>query len=132
MGRLRNVIASPTRRWWVIAFVIATLWVWQRYAVVQAGHRIAEQRAVLAELVEIRDALLAENTTLSARNRIESIAVSRLGLGPTGKDQMVWLQQDQLEETPSAALANSVPSGIEEAESISEPVVETDSDPANP
>ena len=132
MGRLRTVIESGTRRWWLIAFVIATLWVWQRYAVVRAGRCIAEQRVVLAELVETRDALLAENTTLSARNRIESIAVSQLGLGPTGEGRMVWLRQDQFEETPSAVLANTVPGGIEEPESASEPVAKTVSDPANP
>ena len=70
------VLAFITNKWWLVAFVIATLWVWQRYAVVQAGHRIAERRAHIAELIEARDALLAENTTLSSRARIECSEIS--------------------------------------------------------
>jgi cell division protein FtsL len=80
---VRRALRAAVRRWWLVAFVIATLWVWQRYAVVQAGHRIAERRARIEGLIETRDALLAENTTLSSRARIESIATTRLGLRPT-------------------------------------------------
>jgi len=86
----------------------------------------------LTELIETRDALLAENTTLSARNRIESIAVGQLGLGPTGEDRMVWLRPGQVDELASVTLANSAPARTEEEEPNSETVAEPVSDPANP
>ncbi len=93
MSGLRTIVHTLTRRWWLVAFLIATLWVWQRYAVVQAGHRIAEHRATLANLIETRDALLAENTTLTSRVRIESITSTRLGLKPIRDDQIIRLQR---------------------------------------
>jgi cell division protein FtsL len=91
---MRRLVHAVIRRWWLIAFAIATLWVWQRYAVVQAGHRIAERRVHIEELTEIRDELLAETTTLSSRPRIEAIATSRLGLRPTREDQYAALTQN--------------------------------------
>ena len=95
MSGVKTIMQAVTRRWWLVAFLVATLWVWQRYAVVQAGHRIAEHRARLAHLVETRDALLAENTTLTARGRIESITATRLGLKPTRDNQIIRLSKDK-------------------------------------
>ena len=92
---LHRFVHAVIQRWWLITLVIATLWVWQRYAVVQAGHRIAERRARIEELKEIRDELLAVTTTLSSRPRIEAIATSRLGLRPTREDQYASLRPDQ-------------------------------------
>lgn len=100
MGAARRALRAVVRRWWLIAFVIATLWVWQRYAVVQAGHRIAERRARIAQLIETRDALLAENTTLSSRARIESIATTRLGLRPTLDEQYARLNRAGVSGAP--------------------------------
>lgn len=94
MSGLKTVVQTVTRRWWLVAFLVATLWVWQRYAVVQAGHRIAEHRARLAQLIETRDALLATNTTLTARGRIESITATRLGLQPTRDNQIIRISKD--------------------------------------
>jgi cell division protein FtsL len=93
---VRRFLHGAIRRWWLIAFVIATLWVWQRYAVVQAGHRIAERRARIEKLTEIRDELLAQTTTLSSRPRIEAIAISRLGLRPTRESQYASLSDGSL------------------------------------
>jgi hypothetical protein len=87
-------VHAAIRRWWLITLVIATLWVWQRYAVVQAGHRVAERRARVEKLTEIRDELLATTTTLSSRPRIEGIAASRLGLRPTREDQYAVLRPE--------------------------------------
>lgn len=112
MSGLRAALRMVTRRWWLVAFLIATLWVWQRYAVVQAGHRIAEHRATLAHLIEVRDALLAENTTLTARGRIESITAVRLGLKPTRDNQIVHLADNNT--------VNTVPSDRSGAESKSQ------------
>lgn len=110
MSGLRTLVQVAMRRWWLVAFVIATLWVWQRYAVVQAGHSIAEHRVVLADLVETRDALRAENTTLSSRVRIESIAATRLGLKPTQDSQLIRLPEYRADETPSAIEAKEIDS----------------------
>jgi hypothetical protein len=81
------MVSLLRRRWWIGVFVIATVWVWQSYAVVQSGRRVALVRKHIDELVEARDALLADNARLSARGRIESIATARLGLAPVRADQ---------------------------------------------
>ena len=132
MTGFRDLLQAVMRRWWLVAFVIATLWVWQRYAVVQAGHRIAEHRVRLAGLVETRDALRAENTTLSSRVRIESIATTRLGLKPTQDSQIIWLPEYRPEETPSAIRASASDNGGSQSESTPESATETVSDQASP
>ena len=84
---LRRLAAQRKLRIWGGIFLLATVWVWQRYAVVQCGDRIAQSREQIGDLIETRDALLAETTTLSARTRIEAIAVARLGLWPVTDKQ---------------------------------------------
>jgi cell division protein FtsL len=132
MGGIRTVLQGAGRRWWLAAFVIATLWVWQRYAVVQAGHSIAQHRVTLAELVKTRDALLAENTTLSSRARIESIAVGKLGLSPTPDSQVVRLPRSTFEERPAENQAGTSPAITEKPESIPAPAADAASDSESP
>ena len=84
---IAGVVSFFRRRWWIAVFAVATLWVWQSYAVVQSGRRLAVTRNQINQLIEVRDALLAGNARLSARGRIESIATTRLGLAPTRADQ---------------------------------------------
>lgn len=88
-GRLRTAIGVFGPRWWLMTFLIATLWVWQRYAVVRVGHRIERVQTRIAEMERVRDALLAEDAALSSRARIGEIAISRLGLTPTADNQRV-------------------------------------------
>jgi cell division protein FtsL len=132
MSGFRDLFQAAMRRWWLVAFVIATLWVWQRYAVVQAGHSIAEHRATLADLVETRDALLAENTTLSSRVRIESIAATRLGLKPTQDSQLIRLSADRTDETQSVIQAGGIDGSSPKSESTPESATEAVSDQASP
>ena len=87
--RLRTAIEVFGPRWWLTAFLIATLWVWQRYAVVRVGHRIERVQTHIAGMERVRDALLAENSGLSSRARIEEIAINHLGLTPTADYQRV-------------------------------------------
>jgi hypothetical protein len=111
-----------------VAFLIATLWVWQRYAVVQAGHRIAEHRAELAHLIETRDALLAENTTLTSRVRIESITAPRLGLKPTRDNQIIRIHKTNTDELlPLDANGNE-----SEPPAVPEPAAKASADIASP
>jgi cell division protein FtsL len=108
---IAGMIGFLRRRWWIGVFVVATLWVWQSYAVVQSGRRVALLRTHIDELVETRDALLAENARLSARGRIESIATTHLGLQPVRADQKRRLAgQSKREFTPAAVSADG--SGI--------------------
>ena len=72
---------------WAALFVLATAWVWQRYAVVQTGKSVNQLRERIVDLTEVRDALLVETTTLSSRARIEAIATAHLGLQPTTDEQ---------------------------------------------
>lgn len=88
-GRLRSALDVFGPRWWLTAFLIATLWVWQRYAVVRAGHEIERLQTHIAEVERVRDALLAENAALESRGRIEQIATEHLGLVPTAESQRV-------------------------------------------
>jgi len=88
-GRMRSALGVFGPGWWLAAFLVATLWVWQRYTVVRVGHRIERLQTHLAELERVRDALLAEDAALSSRGRIEEIAISRLGLTPTAENQRV-------------------------------------------
>jgi hypothetical protein len=106
--------------------------VWQRYAVVQAGDSIAQHRVTLAELVKTRDALLAENTTLSSRVRIESIAVGRLGLSRTPDSQVVRLPSYTFEERPAENQAGTSPGSTEKPESIPTPAADAASDSESP
>jgi hypothetical protein len=126
MSGSKTVVRAVTRRWWLVAFLVATLWVWQRYAVVQAGHRIAEHRARLAHLIETRDALLADNTTLTARGRIESITATRLGLKPTRDNQIIRISRDN---TVNGALQEN--SGAE-SQSAPTPAAQTGTEIASP
>ncbi len=132
MSGLRTLVQAVMRRWWLVAFLIATLWVWQRYAVVQAGHSIAEHRVVLADLVETRDALRAENTTLSSRVRIESIAATRLGLKPTQDSQLIRLPEYRTDETPSVIQPGAIDGSSSESESTMESATEAASDQLSP
>ncbi|MBD3299193.1 MAG: hypothetical protein GF341_11095 [candidate division Zixibacteria bacterium] len=91
---LRRVIGQRNVRIWVGIFLLATIWVWQRYAVVQTGDRIQQLRIRVADLIETRDALLAETTTLSSRNRIEALASAHLGLQPITDKQYRHLPLD--------------------------------------
>lgn len=88
-GRLRDALEVFGPRWWLTAFLIATLWVWQRYTVVQAGHRIELLQAHIIELERVRAALSAENSRLSSRTRIEDIAINQLGMIPTPESHRV-------------------------------------------
>lgn len=84
---ISGAVSFLRRRWWIGVFAVATLWVWQSYAVVQCGRRVALARKHLERLVEVRDGLLADNARLSSRGRIESIATVRLGMAPARTDQ---------------------------------------------
>lgn len=84
---IAGMVGFLRRRWWIGVFVVATLWVWQSYAVVQSGRRVALLRKHIDELIETRDALLADNARLTSRGRIESIATAHLGLKPVRADQ---------------------------------------------
>ncbi len=132
MSGVRDLFQAAMRRWWITTFVIATLWVWQRYAVVSAGHRIAEHRATLANLIETRDALLAENTTLSSRVRIESITSARLGLKPTRDSQVIRLQKYGTDAVPPAGPNRPVNGSNSKSVSTPEPSVKAGSETASP
>ncbi|MBI5869331.1 MAG: hypothetical protein HZB43_13760 [candidate division Zixibacteria bacterium] len=88
-GRLRAALEVFGPRWWLTAFLIATLWVWQRYTVVQLGHRIDRLQTHITEMDRVRVALLAENSRLSSRSRIEEIAINHLGMIPTPESRRV-------------------------------------------
>ncbi len=94
---IRAIFGVLNRWWWIAVVIMATLWVWQRYAVVRAGQSVTQLNSSVETLEVARDALLAENATLDARGRIESIAVSRLGLKPTSADQIRRLGQNTIE-----------------------------------
>lgn len=85
---LRRVVAQHSIRLWLGIFLLATFWVWQRYAVVQTGDRILQLRNRVADLTETRDALLVETTRLSSRNRIEALVSAHLGLRPATDRQI--------------------------------------------
>jgi cell division protein FtsL len=72
--------------WWMLVVALATAWVWQRYAVVRLGEEIEQAQSRITELTRVRDRLLAENATLSARSRIAAIAAAR-GLQPIRPSQ---------------------------------------------
>ncbi|GAB4325762.1 MAG: hypothetical protein Kow0074_19770 [Candidatus Zixiibacteriota bacterium] len=91
---LRRVVAQRTIRLWMGIFLLATFWVWQRYAVVRTGDRILQLRNRVADLTETRDALLAETTTLSSRNRIEALVSAHLGLQPATEKQFRHLPDE--------------------------------------
>lgn len=91
---LRRVIGQRNVRIWMGIFLLSTVWVWQRYAVVQTGDRIQQLRIRVTDLTETRDALLAETTTLSSRNRIEALASAHLGLRPITDKQHRHLPLD--------------------------------------
>jgi len=100
---IAGMVGFLRRRWWIGVFVVATLWVWQSYAVVQSGRRVALLRKHIDELIETRDVLLADNARLSARGRIESIATAHLGLQPVRADQKRRLvEPGQKERVPAA------------------------------
>lgn len=132
MTGIRDFLQAAMRRWWIMAFVIATLWVWQRYAVVRAGHRIAEHRATLANLIKTRDELLAENTTLSSRVRIESITAARLGLQPTRDSQVIRLLKYETNDTPPSDPSPAANDGNAKSVSTPEPAAKAGSDIASP
>ena len=90
-GRLRATLSIFGPVWWIAAVFVATVWVSQRYEVVRIGHRIEQLQAHLDELVKARDALLADNASLSSRARIEAIAINDLGMAPTREAQRVRL-----------------------------------------
>jgi cell division protein FtsL len=69
--------------WWVVAFVLATAGVWQRFEVMRMARHIEETQRRITELGRVRDRLLAETSRLESRERIEAIAVNDLGLRPT-------------------------------------------------
>ena len=104
---LRRLTAQRKLRLWGGVFLLATVWVWQRYAVVQSGDRVAQLRIQVSDLGETRDALLAETTTLSARTRIESIAVTRLGLRPSTDKQRRRLPDET--NTPGFNSGDKIP-----------------------
>lgn len=79
-------VARPI--WWVAALLLATLVVWERYAVVRLGADVEKLQGEIAELSRARDRLLVETANLSSRGRIEAIAADHLGLRPTTSDQI--------------------------------------------
>jgi len=80
--------------WWVVAFILATAGVWQRFEVMRMARRIDETQRRITELGRVRDRLLAETSTLESRERIEAIAVNDLGLRPTTVAQRRTLEVD--------------------------------------
>jgi len=74
--------------WWVTLIVLATVAVWQRYAVVKLGDEVEDLQQEIVELERVRDQLLAETALLSSRARIETIAVRHLGMTPTHSSQL--------------------------------------------
>lgn len=95
---------------WAGLFVLATVWVWQRYAVVTSGNNVNQLRERIGELTEVRDALLVETTTLSSRARIEAIATAHLGLQPTTDEQ--WKRLPEAMDTTT----------IEDASTADQPI----------
>ncbi|MBI3871610.1 MAG: cell division protein FtsL [candidate division Zixibacteria bacterium] len=73
--------------WCVLAVALATAWVWQRYAVVRVARDVELAQGRVAQLVRLRDQLLVEAASLSARERIERIATTQLGLQPTPRSR---------------------------------------------
>jgi len=84
--RARDTQRRSRTRWWLIAFALATMAVWQRYAVVQLGGDAEELQKSVTELTRERDQLLTETAALGARERIEQIAKTKLGMRPTPTD----------------------------------------------
>lgn len=84
--------------WWCVVLGLATVAVWQRYAVVQLGADVRVLQVRVSELTRVRNHLLTEIGSLAARERIERIATERFGLQPTAPEQRrtlaVALQND--------------------------------------
>ena len=86
----RNVLGVVRRirpAWWVLALAIATAGVWQRYRFIETARTIEQTQRRIAELTRMRDQLLADNSRLSSRERIEKFAVNDLGMIPTRRAQ---------------------------------------------
>jgi len=90
-NRLIRALRLLRPAWWMLAVAIATAWVWQRYAVVRLGEEVERAQGRITATVRLRDRLLAENAALARRERIEAIAVDRLGLQPTTRRQSRYL-----------------------------------------
>lgn len=89
--RLIRALRLLRPAWWIVAVVVATAWVWQRYAVVRLGEEVERAQGRITAMVRLRDRLLAENAALARRERIEAIAIDQLGLQPTTRKQRRYL-----------------------------------------
>lgn len=87
--------------WWVLILCVATAGVWQRFQFLRMAREIEQTQVRIADLKRQRDRLLADCSMLSARERIEAIAVGQLGMTPTTRAQKRTL----VIETAAPALA---------------------------
>ena len=87
MSRRRGTHHPVKSIWWVVALLLATFSVWQHFAAVELGAEVEELQEEITQLTRVRDQLLAETAILSSRERIEKIAIEKLGLRPTERHQ---------------------------------------------
>ena len=80
--------------WWVLILCVATAGVWQRFQVMRMARQIEQTQVHITDLKRQRDRLLADCSILSARERIEAIAVGQLGMTPPTRTQKRVLMID--------------------------------------
>lgn len=67
--------------------------IWQHVHIVTMGYEVEQARQKQKELKQIHKQLLVEVETLSALDRIEQIAVARLGMARPREGQVILVQQ---------------------------------------
>ncbi|HTN43723.1 MAG TPA: cell division protein FtsL [Nitrospiria bacterium] len=87
-----------------VFFVAILLDIWQHVHIVTMGYEVEQAQQKRKELQQIHQQLLVEAETLSALDRIERIAVTKLGMIKPQEGQVVLVQKG----TPSGA----VPDGM--------------------
>ena len=85
------------RRLWLVLGIVAFLFsmvflrVWQQMQVVKLGYQINQQRQDYHSLLDEHRVLLSKRNALASLERIEAIALQKLGLEAPHSEQLVFL-----------------------------------------
>jgi cell division protein FtsL len=76
-----------------VFFVVILLDIWQHVHIVTMGYEVEQAQQKRKELQQVHQQLLVEVETLSALDRIERIAVTKLGMIKPREGQVVLVQK---------------------------------------
>jgi cell division protein FtsL len=83
------------RRILIVAAVVTVIFldIWQHVHIVTMGYEVEHARQKQKELQQVHKQLLVEVETLSALDRIEQIAIRRLGMNKPREGQMIQVEK---------------------------------------